>query len=393
MARQYSAKTFLRKVPTNLLREYFTAIGIDSGLDWDGLAESDAEPLFEVIQVLNDKQRGLVESDFTNINELACENGTRAILEEVAFWGKDWSARFEQMENAYERAFWTFLNEPRRFEVAGAFHVMDRYSGWWRRFVGKRLEPATDSAALQELGEAIRKYYRRQGRGRYCHVDVYQRHEPERVCYFAYPEDIATSDLGYDSAGTFGRRPRQSIFEIVFVYRPEEGHIEMHAEGVKKVKEELAEIFCTTILGLNGLPDDSGKEPYDLSCLKDPNFSFGTEPKDQVSDVELKLFRLDLPFDKTKGSGRRIVLSATSLPGAPNALHRLLDEAINQRKVPLDDVVISQAKLKFTFRTVDGRQPKTLTFEVTYPDRCTLKDDYYDQIAKKYLKCWGIARD
>ncbi len=146
------------------------------------------------------------------INELACGAGIRAILEEAAFWGKDWSADFEKMENDYERAFWTFLNEPRRFEVAGAFHVMDRYSGWWRRFVGKRLEPATESNALEELEGGIRAYYRRQGRGRHCHVDVYLRHDPERLCYFVYPEGIATSELGFEDGGKFGRRPRQSIF-------------------------------------------------------------------------------------------------------------------------------------------------------------------------------------
>ncbi len=327
------------------------------------------------------------------INELACGAGTRAILEEATFWGKDWSAAFEEMENDYERAFWTFLNEPHRFEVAGAFHEMDRYSGWWRRFVGKRLEPGTESDALRELEGGIRAYYRHQGRGRRCHVDVYQRHDPERLCYFVYPEDIATSELGFEDGGEFGRRPRQSIFEIVIVYRPEEGYIEMHPEGVKKVKEELAGIFCTTILGLKELPDDSGKVPYDLSYLKDPSFPFAREPKDQVLDVELKLIRLDLPFDKSKGSGRRITLSAASLPGAPNALHRLLSEAIDQRNVPLDDVVISQAKMQFTFNPVNGRQPRTLTFEVTYPDRCSLRDDPHDQIAKRCLKRWGIARD
>lgn len=393
MTRQYSAKTFFRKVPNRLLQQYFRKRRIDLSVDWGDLDETDADPVFEALQALPDDRRGRVESDFTMINELACGVGVRAILEEAAFWGKDWSVQFEQMENDYERAFWTFLNELRCFEVAGAFHVMDRFSGWWRRFVGKRIEPATESDALEAFGRRLRTYYRRQGRGRYCHVDVYQRHNPERFCYFAYPEDIATSELGYDEGGKFSRRPRRSAFELVFVYRPEDGFVEMHAQGVKKVKEELADIFCTTILGLRALPDDSGREPYDLNCLKAANFPFTTESKDQVLGVELKLLRLDLPFDRTRGTGRRIVLAAASLPGAPNALHRLLEEAIDPRRVPMDDVVISQAKLKFTFRAVEGRRPKTLTFEITYPDRCTLKDDPHDQIAKKYLKEWGIARD
>jgi hypothetical protein len=393
MARQYSAKNFIRKVPNRLLQQYFHDQRIDLDIDWARLGETDADAVFDAIQALPDHQRGEVESDFTMINELACSAGVAAILEEAAFWGKDWSDDFEKMENDYERAIWTFLNEPRRFEVAGAFHEMDRFSGWWRRFVGKRLEPATDSDAREKFGARLRMYYRRQGRGRYCHVDIYQRHDPERFCYFAYPEDIATTDLGYEDGGKFSRRPRRSAFELIFVYRPEDGCIEMHAQGVKKVKEELAAIFCTTILGLKALPDDSGKEPYNLSCLKDASFPFKTEPNDQVLDVEPKLLRLDLPYDKSKGTGRRIVLTASSLPDAPNALHRLMEEAINHRCVPMDDVVISQAKLKFTFRSPNGRQPKTLTFEITYPDRCTLKDDRYDQVAKKYLKRWGIARD
>lgn len=136
-----------------------------------------------------------MKSDFTMVNELACVVGVRAILEEAAFWRMDWPKQFEEMENAYERAFWTFLSEPRRFGAAGAFHVMDRFAGWWRRFVGNRPEPATDSDALDELGDRIRVHYRRQGRGRYCHVDAYQRHDPERFCYFAYPEDIIESQF------------------------------------------------------------------------------------------------------------------------------------------------------------------------------------------------------
>lgn len=151
MARQYSAKNFIRKVPNYLLRQYFRERYIDLRVDWDNRLETAADPIFDAVQTLPHRQRDMVEGDFTMINELACGAGTRAILEEAAFWSKDWSADSEKMENDYERAFWTFLNEPRRFEVAGAFHVMDRFSGWWRRFVGKRLEPATDSEALEGL--------------------------------------------------------------------------------------------------------------------------------------------------------------------------------------------------------------------------------------------------
>ena len=85
-----------------------------------------------------------------------------AILEEAAFWGLDWSADFEELSSPYECAFWTFLNEPQRFEAAGSFHEMDRLGGWKRRMVGKLLDVATGSDDLAALEMALREFYGKQ---------------------------------------------------------------------------------------------------------------------------------------------------------------------------------------------------------------------------------------
>ena len=118
---------------------------------------------------------------------------------------------------------------------------------------------------------------------------------------------------------------------------------------------------------------------------------FNTDPKDRIAAVEVQTLRLDLPCVKSKGTRRRITVSANSLPEAPKAVYRLLHEAINKEHVRLGEVHISQAKFRMAFEPTDGQRPRTLTFDVTYPDRCTLRDDPYDQVAKKYLKEWGIA--
>lgn len=231
--------------------------------------------------------------------------------------------------------------------------------------------------------------YRPQSRGRNCSVDVYHRLDPERYCYFAYPEDSTSTDLVYDH-NQLVRRPRQSVFEVIFVYRPEEGTVELYAHGDKREKENLAAAFCTKVLGLSALPDD-GAEPFDLSCLKDPTFAFPTDPRDGVQSVDVPLLRLDLPFDRRKGAGRRITVEAKSTLEAPQALHGLIRDALDPHQVTARDALVGRAKLRFTFRPVDGKRPKTLTFEVSYPDRCTLKDDPHDQIARKCLYEWGIA--
>ena len=203
-------RTFLRKTPNALLKQYFEQRNLHLGLEWDTLGETDVEPIFEALDRLPEARQQQVESDFRMVNDLACEAGTLAILEEARFWNRDWSDAFAKMRNAYERSMWTFLNEPQRFRVAGNFHEMDRRRGWRRRFVGHRLRARSDEAALEALAAGLRDYYRRQARGRHCHVDCYLRREPERHCYFAYPEDYASTDLGYDEHGRFQQRARRS---------------------------------------------------------------------------------------------------------------------------------------------------------------------------------------
>ncbi|MCC7409831.1 MAG: hypothetical protein IT442_17325 [Phycisphaeraceae bacterium] len=392
MTRQFSPKTFLRQVPKALLKIYFEKAGIDAGVGWGQLREADGDTVFAAIERLPADVGKRVVSDFAIVNELACEKGTQAIREEALLFGLDWSDTFAAMANEYERAMWTFLHYPARFAAAGALYAMNRHSFSWHRFVGHRLEAATDEPTLAEFGAAMAAHFRKQGRGRHCHVDFYRRVEPERFCYFAYPEDAATTDLGYDEQGQFQRRPRQSAFEVIFAYRPEEGTIQLCGRGGKAHKEAMARLFCIHVLGLRDLPDEDAREPFDLSVLKDGQFAFPTEPQDRVRSVEVRLMRLDLPFDRRKGNGRRLTLEARSSNEAPRALHQLMHDVIDPFAVGLADVQIGRAKLCMTFDVPDSSRAKSLTFEVSYPDHCSLQDDPYDQLARKYLRLWGIER-
>jgi len=375
------------------IAQYFTDRGTNIDIDWGNIGETEDAPVFDAIERLPVDLARRIHSEFAQVHELACGKGVAAILEEASLWNMDWSEQFAAMSNDYERAMWTFLREPQRFEAAGAFHEMDRLSFSWHRFVGHRLESQSDEEACEALGSALTAHYRRQGRGRHCHVDPYRRSDPERYCFFAYPEDAAQNELAYDDTGNFHKRPRQSAFEVIFIYRPEEGVVDLYARGDKKEKAALAELFCVNILGLTGLPDESGREPFNLAVLKDPSFAFRTDPCDQVQSVDVRLLRLDLPFDREKGAGRRITFEARSTPKVSKALHALIREATGAFPVAMSDIQIGRAKLCFTFSPVGNRSPKTLTFEVGYPDTCTLKDDPHDQIARKYLCEWGIARN
>jgi len=272
------------------------------------------------------------------------------------------------------------------FQVADDLMEMDRIGSWKKWPVGKGLTPAVEGK-IQPFIDEICVFFRHQGRGRYCHVENYLRQNPERHCYFVYPADYPNTEPGYDEAGTFGEQPRRSAIEMIFVYRPETGMLETSAGGKKDDVEALLDIFCRTILGLPKLPPRPGKPAFDLSGLKMRDFPHSTEPQDAIESVYIKRLRLDLPGS----GGRRIILEASVSKAKLGAVYDLLDVALNKEKVSVDTLFLSQVKFQFIFAARDGKRGKRLTFEVSSPDRCTLKDDPYDQIAKKYLKLWKIA--
>jgi len=387
MSRNYSPKTFLRQTPNKVLKEYFARKNLLSDIDFDSLSETEIEVVAESLDQLPEKDKREVEAEFRQINEMACEAGVHVLVEEAAYryHNIDLATTIEGMKNHYERAFWVFLNHPEVFEIAYELASMDRVSSWRRRYVREGLQPAVEEKDLDGLAKALSDFYKKQGRGHYCKIDNYLRQMPERHCYFAYPEDYATTDMGYDEEGEFKHWPKRPAFEVIFVYRPESGFLEVSAKGKSDEIEALQEIFCQTILGLEGLPDEKGKH-YDLSKLKEKNLAFVTEPKDGIDNVVIKMLRLDL-----SGFGnRRITFEASSRSGE-QPVHTLIEQALNKAKISLDKTIAAKAKLQFKFAPREGKKGKSLTFEISIPDRCTLRDDPLDQIAKKYIEQWGLV--
>jgi len=388
MSRNYSPKTFLRQTPNHILREYFHRKDLLKEVDFDKLGDTEIEPIFEAIDNLPEKQRNSIEADFRLINEMACDKGTIVIIEEAKspFHNLNIAATLGEMKNHYERAFWAFLNHPRVFEVAYDLAYMDSLGSWSSHKVGTGLAPAVGETDKQNLAEGVSEFYKKQGRGQRCHVDNYLRQQPERHCYFVYPEDYATTEIGFDDEGKFYHRLRKPAFEVIFVYRPESGILEVSAKGGKKVVEALQEIFCKTILGLDGLPNLE-KRHFDLSILNDKTLKFVTDPQDGIETVTITMLRLDLP-----GIGnRRITLEASS-SNDKQPVYTLIEKALNKANIPLDKAIIAKAKIQIQFASREGKKGKSLTFEISNTDRCTLKDDPLDQIIKKYLEKWGFER-
>lgn len=386
----YSLSTFLRQTPRPLLREYLDRLGLLADLDLDALRRTQTEPIIEAIEALSDAQRARVDADFRDVFALADRVGTQILVEQVEALGLPLADELGAMENHYHRAMWLFLNPDHAgidlFQQCLALAGMRglSFTKARRRKNLPRVVPRFDADTLAEMAAGLRRVYRKQGRGRYCTVEHYFRPNPDRHCFFAYPEDYSTSELQYDQ-GELARRTRRSVFNVVYVFRPDEGILEISAPGNRKEIAMVQEVFCRTALGLDGIPPDSDGACWRLNGLKRLDFSFPTEPADGIASVELVSLRLH-PMDTPR---RRVTVEQDLASGEP--LHDWLNRVVDSTQVPLHMLDVDQARIRVVWDAQDGKRPPTATFTLGMPDSLSLKDDPKHLTLKRYLKAWQIA--
>lgn len=363
-----------------------------SGVKWDEIPEHRIEIVYEQWQALPEAKRIAVERVFEDAEELSNEQGIQAIVEEGQFHGLDLAPELDQLDGFRDKVMWVALHHPRVFEVAGiinrAHTLPQRY---WRRRGGLPNEqPDVSEGAIAGFAHAIGAYYRQtQGRGHHCTVDAYLRINRYHY-FFAYPDDYADTYLGYDDDGHFVRRPQKPAFEVVFIFDPEDGRLDIFAKGGKEVHEALQTLFCRSLLGQELPPESPNSHPYELNGLESRDFRFPTDPEDGIDEVRIRKLRLSVLGNQK----RRIMLEANP-KGRPDDIYEMLEKYLNRENVP--DALINVTLAPFHFRwfhTGQGRR-KTLTFDVSFPDKSNLKSNKREEmrlIGQKYLTRWGIDR-
>lgn len=301
------------------------------------------------------------------------------------------TADLDRHEGFHSKALWVFLEHESVFRVAGLMYHADTLSSrYWKRRTGlPKNQPDVSHKVMQELATALSAFYReKQGRGYRCKVDPYLR--SNRYHYlFAYPEDYIDTFIGFDQDGSFARRPQRRAFEVIFVYDPHEGTLDLFAQGDKRLRGDLQEIFGRVMLKEELGPETYNSAPYHLNGLKDPRFGFPTEPVDGIAEVRVKRLRLSI-----LGQGKRRIILEADPEGKPEEIYEMMTNWLNATHLPLAILNVTQATIQILFAPVGGARPKSLRFDISYPDACNLKSKREELriIGEKYLKRWGIAQ-
>lgn len=380
MASQYSHLQFFRRVPNNLLSQYFAARHVSLGVNWDKLKPTEMQPVLDAFVQLEDSQQAEIEAEFQDIHALACEGGVAALVDEAAFHGdEDFAESLAALEGFHAKVMSAFLENPQYWRGATMFLHADNVSAsyWKKRNDFPKLPPHVDDSDIAALAKAISALFRKEGRGKNCKVEPYRRHN--REYFFAYPEDFAQLGVEWVS-NTLKTLAHHPAFEIIFVYCEEEGSLDIYAPRNTKAVQDLQKLFARHILHLQTLPDGSiDKRVYDLAPVKNADFDFTISPELGIADAVITRMRLTLKNDKKE----RITLEADAAKN-PKAVYALRD------RLNLPPHFITQLAVKVTFDAEAGKRAKTRTFNITYPNSCALNHDGLDLRIRKMLAASGL---
>ncbi|MCK4608319.1 MAG: hypothetical protein KAT71_02450 [Gammaproteobacteria bacterium] len=375
MSKQYSPKRFFRKAPNKLLQQYFNNKEVLTDIDFSTLTETKVDPIYDAWLKLPEDIRNKIEQDFQEIDELATEGGTKAILDEANHHGENLAEQFSSLDGFYGHALWTFLERQQYWNGAVAFNYADNISiSFWRK--RKNIfcdEVKITATSIKMLEHGISSYFHpKQGRGKNCKVEHYKRNNIDY--FFAYPEDYAQAIIEWEN-NSFKRRSQHPAFEIIFVYEKEAGTLDVFLSNDRKLAQNMQEIFANTILQTSLGDAEKDSQVYQLNPILSRDFQFIYDTESNIDNVAVKKFYL-----KILGTNERISLEAEPKQNRL-AVYDLLDKVT--KTIPLPQIVLTRVEIKAVF---SSKKPNTNTFTVSYPNSCSLKQNGRDLILRKMLK-------
>jgi len=389
----FDPKRILRQTSNHLLDDLFQAHGHELEVPWEDLKQTQVDEIFDAWQALPEHERRAIEIVLHEVNEMATEDGVRAIVEEANDQAnEELVEEIEEYDSRYDKAVWTYIKARDVWDVAVRFARADSLSRgryWIKRMDIPTEEPDTSDETIAELEKALSAFFlMTQARGRLCRIEHYVRASGTDY-FFAYLDDYADTYINFDEEGGFARTPERRAFEVVFVYDREHGTLEMYARGGKRVNEPLQEIFCRVILGEELGPEDRDSHPYELNGLISRHFAFPTDPEDGIESVRIRKLRLTV-----KGMSRRRIMLEADPDAGPDDIYDMMEQYLDQERIPASILNVTQAGFKLTFDQQEGERRRSLSFEVSYPNSSNLKSkpERLRDIGEKYLRNWGVDR-
>ncbi len=382
--RQFTISHFVQNLNIELLEAYFKQAGINFP-DNLKITEDDKKPNADAIETyigsLDVTQQEKIINDFIEINELSYEGGILTILDVGNTYKIALLDEVSTLIGYNNQSLFCFLNYKDTFQLAMQFAHFDNLSTKTVKYglLKKSQEEVNNNEIKADLEAELKVYFKqKEGRGQNCNIQITT--YKDRVFYRALPQNYSQFVFEYDLSGKLNRNLVNPVFEVIFIYYPSEGKIELSCNFRNKRRKELIDIFNKVVLKDDKNLED-GLQTYDFNRIVADDFVMPLKSEDKVSWAYLKQIRFSYKYI----SARKIILEVDdkNTDGA-KALH----EMIKEHRLQLDQLNVTQATFKIKFEGAGNKG--SVTTVITFPDKCNLSDTPTHQKAKEYLKYWKL---
>ena len=183
--------------------------------------------------------------------------------------------------------------------------------------------------------------------------------------------------------GELGPRQHRPAFEVVFAYCRKERWLDLNFPGPYRALEPLQEMFATTILKLDRLPDTGDGRVYDLNPLCRRGFEFVCGRGSGIEAVAVRQIRLS----SRSRQGDRITIEADDSIDA-DAIHDLPD--LMGGVMPPHLFNVTRAELVALVTQDKEKLARRVPIRLTIPASCSLGYGERDLRLRSMMKASGL---
>lgn len=270
-------------------------------------------------------------------------------------------------------------------QLLAAASPVGRFWNLTTGFVGEPYDASQD--ALHGLRDAVARLYREQGRGHRCTEEHYERDGCLYV--FLYLDDYTETHTAHDPRGRLARTPVRPAFEVVYIYTPCAGTLDMYARGDRPWRACLRDLFCEHVLHTTAPLTAPDRRSYQLNGLIDRTFPLTIDPVRGIVGATIRRLRVASVEDLS----RRVILEANS--GRVGDVYVMLDNHFPVERFPRNELLVTQVTFTVSHVVPGENRVRPLTFDVSFPDACNLKSLSHDhrEVGEWCLRQWGILND
>ena len=169
-----------------MLKLFFEKCGCAIDADFERLKERDIEPMMNALSRLRPSKRERIDTNLRDVYELACEGGTKALIEASRLQGEDFTGKSADQDGPYYTSMWFLLKNPSVFKTAKLLYQTDHLSSgsWHKRKNLPTIDLSVDQETTKCLERRLSSYYRQtEIRGDRCTVEYLLRHETDHYFF------------------------------------------------------------------------------------------------------------------------------------------------------------------------------------------------------------------